>query len=142
MSLWAATLSAGQASPGGPLPAELRAHLQEGRFDIVTSLRGLPLGVRNAMSDLFGGSLDIAEPDVDAKGGRRLVSAGCTTTFYCLVYYERGGAARTRQVALFRWTPDATRLEWGATAPAGLSTIEDVRKAVLSGAIREPAKSW
>jgi len=45
-------------------------------------------------------------------------------------------------VALFHWTPAATRFEWGGTAPNGLATIEDVRKAVLSGAIKSPNKLW
>ena len=51
---------------------------------------------------------------------------------HCLVYYERGGIARTWRVALFHWTPDTTRFEWGGAAPGGLVTIEDVRGAVLS----------
>jgi hypothetical protein len=43
---------------------------------------------------------------------------------------------------LFHWTPAATRFIWGGTAPGGLSTIEDVRKAVLSGVIKGGAGSW
>ena len=57
-------------------------------------------------------------------------------------YYERGGAAHTWQVALFHWTPAATRFEWGGTAPGGLVTIEDVRNAVLCGAIKSPNRLW
>jgi hypothetical protein len=45
-------------------------------------------------------------------------------------------------VALFHWTPAATRLEWGGSAPGGLKTFDDVRNAVLSGAIKSPAKVW
>jgi hypothetical protein len=51
------------------------------------------------------------------------------------VYYERGGAAPTRLVALFHWTPAETRFEWGGSAPAGLATIEAVRSAIASGKI-------
>jgi hypothetical protein len=39
-------------------------------------------------------------------------------------------------VALFHWTPEATRFEWGATAPGGLATFDDVRKAVAAGTIK------
>jgi hypothetical protein len=72
---------------------------------------------------------------------RRMVAAGCTSN-YCLVYYERGGIAHTWQVAMFHWTPAATRFEWGGIAPGGLKTIDDVRKAVLSGAIKSPSRTW
>jgi hypothetical protein len=71
-----------------------------------------------------------------------MVSAGCSRDFHCLVYYERGGIAHTWQVALFQWTPDATRFEGGGTAPGGLATIEDVRNALLSGAIKSSPGSW
>jgi hypothetical protein len=61
---------------------------------------------------------------------------------HCLVYYERGGSSHTWQVVLFHWTPAATRFEWGANAPGGLVTIDDVLKAILSGAIKGQAKVW
>lgn len=135
-----------------PLPEPLRAHLESERMDAVTSIRGLPLGVRDALQLLFGQSLDIADPGAAFQGAagdagnshlpiRRLVSAGCSTD-HCLVYYERGGSARTWPVALFHWTPAGTRFEWGASAPAGMATIDDVRKAVLSGAINRPNTIW
>jgi hypothetical protein len=73
---------------------------------------------------------------------RRLVAAGCSTDFHCLVYYERGGIAHTWQVALFQWTPAATRFEFGGSAPGGFKTIDEVRNAVVSGAIRSPNKVW
>ncbi len=59
-----------------------------------------------------------------------------------LVYYERGGIAHTWRVVLFHWTPQATKFECGGMAPGGLLTIDDVRKAVLSGAIKDPAGVW
>lgn len=129
------------------LSEALRTHLQAERFQIVTSIRGLPLGVRDDLVRLFGGgSLDIAEPGAAFRENgapvtpplplRRLVAAGCSSDFHCLVYYERGGAALTRRVALFLWTPDKTRFEWGGAAPAGFATIEAVRKAVVSGQIK------
>ena len=141
-----------QAAPAGALSETLRTHVKNERWEIVTSIRGLPLGVREALQALFGSpSLDIAEPgaefqvtdDVGARKLpiRRLVAAGCSPD-HCLVYYERGGIAHTWQVALFHWTPEATRFEWGGTATGGLATIEDVRKAVLSGAIKSPNKAW
>lgn len=136
----------------GTQPAALRAHVQDERFGIVTSIRGLPLGVRDGLQTLFGSpTLDIAEPDGDFEASgvvvssllptRRLVAAGCSTE-YCLVYYQRRGNSPTWHVALFHWTPAATRFEWGGIAPGRLATIEDVRKAVLSGAIKNPARFW
>jgi hypothetical protein len=137
------------------LSEALRDHVKNDRFGIVTSIRGLPLGVRNELQELFGSQntldIDIAEPGAEFQVTdvivnpqlpiRRLVAAGCTIE-YCLVYYERGGIAHTWQVALFHWTPAATRFEWGGAAPGGLATIDDVRNAVLSGAIKGPARFW
>lgn len=148
----AAASGSRQAAPQS-LPETLRAHLKAERFAIVTSVRGLPLGVRDALQKLFGGrSLEIAEPgaefqatDVIVKPGlpiRRLARAGCSPDHHCLVYYERGGIAHTWQVVLFHWTPSATRFEWGGAAPGGLTTIDAVRDAVLSGAVKGSAGFW
>jgi hypothetical protein len=126
--------------------------VQDERFGIVTSIRGLPLGVREELQNLFRTpSLDIAEPGDEFQATdvvvnpklpfRRLVAAGCSSD-HCLVYYERGGIAHLWQVVLFHWTPAATRFEWGGNAPGGLKTIEDVRAAVLAGAIKGPTRSW
>ena len=152
VSLWSAVIAGNQTAPSGPLSGALRTHVEGERFQIVTSVRGLPLGVRDGLQKLFGSqTLDIAEPDAefqvtDVKRNpnlpiRRLVSAECSPD-HCLVYYERGGIAHTWQVALFHWTPAETRFEWGAAAPGGLATIGDVRKAVLAGTIKGPNKVW
>jgi hypothetical protein len=143
MSLWSATAAARQAAPAAALPPELRAHVQNGRLDMISSLRGLPLGVRTELQSLFGTpTLDIAEPGAASQALRRLVAAGCSYED-CLVYYERGsGAARTWRVMLLHWTPKATTFEWGGTAPGGLATIDAVRSAVLSGAIKGSAGPW
>ena len=149
--LWPA-IAGGQAASPVALARELRAHVRDERFGIVTSIRGLPLGVRSGMQTLFGSQgLDIAEPgaefqarDANANSQlpiRRLVAAGCSYD-HCLVYYERGGADHTWRVALFHWTPEATRFEWGGIAPGGLVTIDDVRSAVLSGGIKGAAGLW
>jgi hypothetical protein len=152
VSLWSAVVAAGQATTSGTLSKEQRTLVQDGQFGIVTSVRGLPLGVRDALQTLWNsGTLDIAEPGGEFQRTdvvvntllprRRMVAAGCTRND-CLVYYERGGLTHTWHVALFHWTPAATRFEWGGIAPAGLRTIDDVRKAILSGAIDNKAKSW
>jgi hypothetical protein len=144
-SLWSVA-AASQVAPPQDLSAALRARVRDERFQLVTSIRGLPLGVRDELQSLFGTpTLDIAEPDDEFQATdvvinpklprRRLVAAGCSMS-YCLVYYERGGIAHTWHVALFHWTPEATRFEWGGTAPGGLNTIDGVRKAILSGAIK------
>jgi hypothetical protein len=146
------TLAGSQAVPPLVVSEALRAHVKDERFQIVTSVRGLPLGVRDELQTLFGSqTLDIADPGAQFQvtdvivtpnlPGRRLVAAGCSIE-YCLVYYERGGRAHTWYVMLFHWTPAETRFEWGGTAPAGLMTIDDVRNAVLSGAIKSPATVW
>ena len=83
----------------GALSGALRAHVKDERFEMVTSIRGLPLGVRDGLQTLFGGqALDIAEPGAEFQVTdvivnpklpiRRLVAAGCSTD-HCLVYYER-----------------------------------------------------
>ena len=152
VSLWSAMAAGSQASDVGALSGTLRAHVQDERFGIVTSIRGLPLGVRDGLQTLFGsGTLDIAEPGavfqvtgvvVNPKlPTRRLVSAGCSID-HCLVYYERGGTDHTWHVALFHWTPAATRFEWGGAAPAGLATTDGVLNAILSGAVKGGAKIW
>jgi len=150
LSLWSTVVSGGQVAAPGVLSGALRAHVQDERFEIVTSIRGLPLGVRDGLQKMFGSpSLDIAEPGAEFQLTdavvspkvpiRRLVAAGCSID-HCLVYYERGGSAHTWQAVLFHWTPAATRFEWGGSAPSGLATIDDVRKAVLAGTIKGPAR--
>lgn len=151
MILGSAMAAGSQPADTGPLPAALRAHVQNDRFEIVTSIRGLPLGVRDELQTLFGGRLDIAEPGARFQATevmstanlpiRRLVAAGCSMD-HCLVYYQRRGNDPTWRVALFHWTPAVTRFEWGGLAPGGLATIDDVRKAVLAGAIKGPAQCW
>ena len=150
--LWSAVVACSQPANTVGLPEALQAHVKNERLERVTSIRGLPLGVRDGLQTLFGSqTLDIAEPGAefqvtDVAGNpklpiRRLVAAGCSTD-HCLVYYERGGIAHTWHVALLHWTPEATRFEWGGIASGGLATIDDVRNAVLSGAIKNPNKLW
>jgi hypothetical protein len=152
LSLWLIATGGSQA-PNAALPAALRTRVQDDRFDVVASIRGLPLGVRDALQVLFGSqTLDIAEPhgDFQASGmivdamvpTRRLAAAGCSTNHYCLVYYQRRGNDPTWHVALFHWTPAATRFEWGGVAPPNLATLADVRKVILSGGIKAPMMVW
>ena len=146
VSLCSAVAVGSQATDANALSGPLRAHVQDERFQTVSTIRGLPLGVRDGLQASFGSqTLDIAEPGAEFRTTdvvvnpnlptRRLVAAGCSTD-HCIVYFERGGIAHTWHVALFHWTPEATRFEWGGTAPGGLATIGDVRKAILSGAIK------
>ena len=152
VSFWCAVAAAGQTQSAAALPETLRAHLRNERLGIVTSIRGLPLGVRDELQALFGSqTLEIAEPGAEFQVAdevhnpklpiRRLVAAGCSTD-HCLVYYERGGIAHTWHVALFHWTPQATRFEWGGTAPNNLATIDNVRSMVLSGTIKGGSRIW
>ena len=151
--LWLGTAACNRTDSPLPISGTLRAHLQNERFETVTSIGGLSLGVADALRQLFRSpSLDIAEPGAQfqatgtaAQGirlpNRRLVAAGCSTD-HCLVYYERGGTVLTWRVALFHWGPDATRFEWGGAAPGGLLGIDSVRNAVLSRMITSPDRSW
>ena len=142
---------ASQIGSPSRLSKDLRAHLEEERFRIVTSLRGLPLGVREELQRLFGSpTLDIAEPGAEFQSttatptlpSRRLILAGCSADHHCVVYYERGGGTRSWRVALFHWRPAETRFEGGGVAPHDLGSLEDVRQALLSGAIKDAGKVW
>ena len=152
VSLSSAVAGACRTPSADQLPEALRTHLKNERLEIVTSIRGLPLGVRDELQALFASqTLDITEPgaefqvtDVNRNPDlpiRRLVAAGCSID-HCLVYYERGGARHTWHVALFRWTPQATRFEWGGSAPNNFATIDNVRTAVLSGTIKGASSGW
>jgi hypothetical protein len=144
-------IAAGQ-QPAVPteIPVALRSQLKQERLGIVTAVRGLPLGVRDELQRLFGGSLDIADTGAKFRGPgagdpslpmRRLSVAGCSVE-RCLVYYERGGVAPGWRVAIFHWIPAQTRLEWGGVAPPNLRSLDEVRNAVLSGVVKGPVQSW
>jgi hypothetical protein len=153
LTLASATFAGSQPrQASSALSAPLRSHVKNERFDVVTSARGLPLGVRDALQALFGtATLDIAEPGGKFQATdvivhprlpiRRMVAAGCSTD-HCLVYYERGGIAHTWHAALFHWTPAATRFEWGGVAPRDLAGVDQVRAAVLSGAVKGSNTVW
>jgi hypothetical protein len=151
--VWLAVVAGSQVAVPVPLSRALRDLVKDGRFQIVTSVRGLPLGVRDELRTLFGSAtLDIAEPGAAFQAtdvivtpnlpNRRLIAAGCSADFHCLVHYERGGIAHSWYVMLFQWTPSATRFEWGGAAPGALATIEEVQKAVVSGVIKRNAGPW
>ena len=146
------SVSASQASPPAVLSGTLRDHVKGERFQVVSAIRGLPLGVRDELQRLFGNyTLDIADPGAAFQAGdevantklplRRLVAAGCSSD-HCLVHYERGGSARSWVVALFHWTPAVTRLEWAGTSRGSLATIEGVLNAVVSGTLAGPVNMW
>ena len=54
VSLWSAVVTGSQAAAPEVLSPGLRAHVKDERFGIVTSIRGLPLGVRNGLQTLWG----------------------------------------------------------------------------------------
>jgi hypothetical protein len=150
VGLWSAATAAGQATPPLTFPRELRGHLQNERFDVVSSLNGLSGGVRAELRALFNSkTLDIADPPAtfrttpsSAVARRRtLIAAGCSRSD-CLIYYELGGRARSWRVVLIHWTAETTLLEWGGTAPGNLKTVDDVRAGILSGSIKSSAGPW
>jgi len=145
LAVWVATDVAAQPA-ASVLTESQKSHLKSDTFQVITSIRGLPLGVRDSLGALINGQYtDFAEPDTPFRPTdprRRLSLAACAGDHHCLVYYERGGTAHTWHVAVFRWTPDATTLEFGGSAPGGLKTIDAVRSAILSGAIKTAPLSW
>lgn len=152
VALAVAATAAGQSAVSPRVPAAIQAHVRAERFQVVAAVRGLPLGVREELQRMFGSSAmaiadpgerfqatdDISDPSLPI---RRLNVAGCSQD-HCLVYYERGGIAHTWHAVLFHWTPDRTRVEAGGTAPAGLRNVDDLRNAVLAGALRGPGRYW
>src|SRR5215203_1447643 len=102
VSLWSAVTAGSQAPPAAALSGPPRAHVEAEPFGVVSSTRGLPLGVRDGLQRLFGTeTLDLAEPGAEYQTTdvihtpnlphRRLVTAGCSID-HCLVYYERGAS--------------------------------------------------
>ena len=88
VSLWSAVVAGSQATDAGALSEALRAHVQDERFGIVTSIRGLPLGVRDGLQTLFGSrTLDIAEPGAEFQGPMRSSIRSCRS-----VGWSRRGA--------------------------------------------------
>ena len=146
---FAAGVASGQSAGSARLSGELQTHVKSERFQVVTSVRGLPLGVRDAMRALWGTAvLDIVDPDGSQpsdngpnQSNRRLVAAGCSGD-HCLISYELGGRTRSWRVVLFHWTPSGTRFEWGGTMPRRLGTLEEALNAALTGTIQAPTTSW
>jgi len=148
VGVWAAlTLSGQQGVSAAPSD-----HVKGERFDVVASIRGLPLGVRDKLQELFDTqTLDMTEPNAEFPGKdaaaseqrpfRRLVAAGCAID-HCFVHYERRGSGRTWPVVLFHWTPAGTRVEWSGHAHGRLATLNDVRNAVFGAQLKGPVTSW
>src|SRR5262245_45136980 len=64
--LWAAVVTCSQAAAPAALSGALQDQVKNGRFGIVTSIRGLPLGVREELQTMWGSrTLDIAEPGTE-----------------------------------------------------------------------------
>jgi hypothetical protein len=134
------------------VPAPIGAHVRSERFQVVTAVRGLPLGVREELQRMFGSAaMAIAEPGAPFQAtdvvtdpslpNRRMSVAGCSQD-HCLVYYERGGIAHVWHAVLFHWTPEGTRVVAGGIAPAGLRSVDELRDAVLTGRLKAPGQYW
>ena len=154
LSLTVVSAAGGQpATPSATVIADaLRTHLRGERFSPLTTVAALPAGLRQALSELFNApTLDMADPGAPFQAtdvmitprlpARRLVAAGCSAD-HCLVYYERGGFAHVHQIVLFSKTDTAFRFVEGGVAPGGLSDLEQVKDALLSGKITGGSKYW
>ncbi len=81
VSVWSAVVAGSQAAAPVGLSGALRAHVKDERFGIVTSIRGLPLGVRDGLQTLFGSqTLDIAEPGAEFQVTDVIVDPKATDT--------------------------------------------------------------
>jgi hypothetical protein len=149
LAVWATATVSGQTAVVALSP-ELRRHVVAGRFDVVSSLNGLPAGVRAELRTLFSSkTLDIHDAGTTPRATaqsvgaelRTLIAAGCSRED-CLLYYELAGRTPQWRVVLIHWTPEVTTLEWGGAAPAGLSTVDEVRTALLSGRITGSGGPW
>jgi hypothetical protein len=134
------------------IPDALRAHLRDERFAPLTTVAALPEGVRDALQALFGGkTLEMADPGQPFQATdvmvmprlppRRLTAAGCSAD-HCVVYYERGGFAHVHQIVLFSTSETPARLEYGGVAANGLTDLEQVREALVSGKVMATSKYW
>ena len=154
LSLTVVSAAGGQpATPSATVIADaLRTHLRGERFSPLTTVAALPAGLRQALSELFNApTLDMADPGAPFQAtdvmvaprlpARRLVAAGCSAD-HCLVYYERGGFVHVHQIVLFGKTDTAFRFVEGGVAPGGLSDLEQVKDALLSGKITGGSKYW
>ena len=132
--------------------AAIRDRVRVERFAPVATVAALPANVRDALHDLFGGkTLEMADPGQPFQAtdvmvtprlpARRLVSAGCSAD-HCLVYYERGGFARVHQIVLFSTADTPARLVHGGVAAGGLTDLEQVREALVSGQVTRDSKYW
>jgi hypothetical protein len=141
-----------------PAPADagftsaLRDHVRAERFTPLTSVATLPASVRDALGELFKGkTLEMADPGQPFQAtdvmvtprlpARRLVTAGCSAD-HCLVYYERGGFAHVHQIVLFDTTATTARFVHGGVAAGGLTSLDEVKDALVSGRVDGGSKYW
>jgi hypothetical protein len=60
--LWSTLVACSQSAPAAALPEAVRDVVRSERFQLVTSIRGMPIGVRDGLQTLFGTeTLDIDE---------------------------------------------------------------------------------
>ena len=151
VSVWLAVADRQPGAPPMALSGALRAHLKDAPFGIVTSIRGLPLGVRDGLQTLFGTqTLALAEPkakfqatDVMVESEPADSSAGRGGVLNRLLPRLLRARRHRPHVARRAVSLDACRdpIRVGGNAPGGLATIEDVRNAILSGAIKGSTRS-
>ncbi len=159
IALWAGVIgitpgmvSAQSGEQASVLSASLRTHLRNEEFVAITAVAGLPIGVRDGLKSLFASpTLELAEPGAEFQAtdaimkpnlpARRLILAGCSAD-HCLVYYERGGIAHTQYIVVFQSTKAGAKFEWGGSAPSGLATLDELKRAVVSSEVRGKTAYW
>lgn len=137
----------------GPLPDALREHVKAERFAPVTAVAALPAGVKEGLAQLFGETLQMAEPGArfqatDVLGPeklpfRRLIAAGCSAD-HCLVHYEKGGFAHLYYVVVFQGANGGAKdasFAWGGATGGGLANVDAVKDAIVTGKVVGQPKS-
>jgi len=138
---------------GEGLPADVRAALKEaGAFQARGAVGAIPVAVRAAFAKAAGGeSFEMAEPGAPWQvscviatppgktplPARRLVKVFLSKSF-CILFYERGGVARTNHVAIFRLTQGDATLAWRAYVPQSAGDPAGLLTAVEKGQIHPP----
>lgn len=149
---WIVWAAAAAASEKASLPEAVRVRVRTEKFAPVASVATLPESARLGLAALFRrAQLEMADPGGEFQAtdlvmkpnlpARRLSVAGCSPE-HCIVYYERGGFARTWTVVILQIQKSPAELVWGGSAPRGLGDLAAVQKALLAGRVDGRTSRW
>ncbi len=133
------------------LPADVQAALrQPGAFQVRSTISGIPASVRTAFAKAVGAEFfvmaepgarwqvgDTLTPDKPPLPARRLARVFLSKSF-CILFYERGGIARTNHVAIFRLGQRDAELAWRAYVPQSATDPAALLSVIDKGQIHPP----